>query len=167
MNQAPFLIFGWPQYLHLRTRSTPLSRVESVIASLPCRTGARACLSAIGARSSFRPMMSLTYTSLGRCARCGTMEVSAPLSEAPAPQICQRPNLKHLGWALRMVYWPPQVLGRKPNPSRIGWAAVAVRRQRVRARCTPTAACAGRRQPQRELALELNTNQVDRVSTEP
>jgi len=49
MNQAPILIIEWPQYLHSRVRSTRRSRAESGIGLLPCRAGARACLSAIDA----------------------------------------------------------------------------------------------------------------------
>ena len=49
MNQSPFLINKWPQCLHSSVRSTFRSRVESDIALLPRRAGARVCLSAIGA----------------------------------------------------------------------------------------------------------------------
>jgi hypothetical protein len=49
MNQFPLLIKEWPQCLHSSLRSMGRSRVESDIALLPRRAGARVCLSAIGA----------------------------------------------------------------------------------------------------------------------
>ena len=46
---GPLLIKGWLQCLHSSVRSMGRSRVESDIALLPRRAGARGCLSAIGA----------------------------------------------------------------------------------------------------------------------
>jgi hypothetical protein len=41
---------------------------------------------------------------------CGVDDADHPPSQATTP-ICQRHNLKHLGWALRMLYGPSQSLG--------------------------------------------------------
>ena len=72
MNQAPFLIKGWPQCLHSSLRSMGRSRVESDIALLPRRAGARVCLSAIGAVN--RPSDDAYHPTLKCALRDGHLE---------------------------------------------------------------------------------------------
>jgi len=59
MNQAPFLIKGWPQFLHSSLRSTPGSRVESDIALLLAGRE-RECVSQPSVPGTVIPMMPTT-----------------------------------------------------------------------------------------------------------
>jgi hypothetical protein len=59
MNQAPFLIKGWPQCLHSSLRSTCRNRVESEIALLP-RRAERECVSQPSVPGTVIPMMPIT-----------------------------------------------------------------------------------------------------------
>ena len=78
MNQAPFLIKGWPQYLHSSLRSMGRSRVESDIALLLAGRE-RECVSQPSVPGTVIPMM-LNTLLLNVALRDGHLE-GLPLSE--------------------------------------------------------------------------------------